>query len=102
MIDSTIVNLRNSSAEHILPQIMIVDFTNFEWKKSRICRRRQLDGIKSEESPEDQWRRNTFFVVIDTILSSMLNRFEKNKSLYQILSVFSPSRFGTLRVPTPP
>ena len=103
MIDSTIVNLeemRNSSAEHIF-QIMetaIVDFTNFEWKKSRICRRRQLDGIESEESPEDQWRRNTFFVVINTILSSMQNRFEKNKSLYQILSVFSPSRVGTLRV----
>ena len=89
MIDSTIVN---SSAGHIL-QIMetaIVDFTNLEWEKLRICRRRQLDGIESEESPEDQWRRNTFFAVIDTILSSMRNRFEKNKSLYQILSVFSP------------
>ena len=44
------------------------------------------------ETPEDDWKRNTFYVSVDTIINSLKNRFEKN----QPFSMFAPSRFPQL------
>jgi hypothetical protein len=48
------------------------------------------------ETPEDHWKRNTFYVSVDTILNSLKNRFEKNQPLLQAFSLFAPSRFPQL------
>ena len=48
------------------------------------------------ETPEDDWKRNTFYVSVDTIINSLKNRFEKNQPLLQAFSLFAPSRFPQL------
>ena len=48
------------------------------------------------ETPEDDWKRNTFYVSVDTIINSLRNRFEKNQPLLQAFSLFAPSRFPQL------
>ena len=48
------------------------------------------------ETPEDDWKRNTFYVSVDTIINSLKNRFEKNQPLLQAFSLFASSRFPQL------
>ena len=48
------------------------------------------------ETPETHWERNTFYVVMDTVLQSMRNRFEKNKTLLATYHLFSPTNFDAL------
>ena len=54
------------------------------WLESRVRRRRRMDDENAEdepaETPEDDWKRNTFYVSVDTIINSLKNRFEKNQS----------------------
>ena len=64
------------------------------WQESRV---RRMDGENVDdepaETPEDDWKRNTFYVSVDTIINSLKNRFEKNQQLLQAFSLFAPSRF---------
>ena len=70
------------------------------WQESRVRRRRRMDDENAEdepaETPEDDWKRNTFYVSVDTIINSLKNRFEKNQPLLQAFSLFAPSRFPQL------
>ena len=70
------------------------------WQESRVRRRRQMDDENAEdepaETPEDDWKRNTFYVSVDTIINSLQNWFEKNQPLLQAFSLFAPSRFPQL------
>lgn len=56
----------------------------------------QWRSTRSKDQPETIWTRNTFYVVLDAILASMRNRFEKNRKLFETLAVFSPSYFPML------
>ena len=51
---------------------------------------------KPAETPEDDCKRNTFYVSVDTIINSLKNRFKKNQPLLQAFSLFAPSRFPQL------
>ena len=81
-------------------------FGDIEWKTSRIRRRKDKGSDLANhaeecfevETPESVWKRNTFYVVVDTFLVSLRNRFENNKSLLQSLSVFSPVNFSSFNV----
>ena len=79
---------RNFKAEHI------------NWKPIRIRHRPRMAGEQAEdepaETPESHWARNTFYVVMDTVLESMRNRFEKNKNLLATYHLSSPANFDTL------
>ena len=48
------------------------------------------------ETPQSHWERNTFYVVMDTVLESMRNRFEINKNLLASYHLFSPTNFDSL------
>ena len=76
------------------------DSPSVTWQQPRIRRRRRMDDENAEdkpaETPEDHWKRNTFYVSVDTILNSLKNRFEKNQPLLQAFSLFAPSRFPQL------
>ena len=50
----------------------------------------------SLQTPEEVWKRNTLYVVLGKILSSLRDRFENNRALYEILSVFHPSNFSMI------
>ncbi|CAB4028589.1 zinc finger MYM-type 1-like, partial [Paramuricea clavata] len=71
------------------------------WEQSRIRCRRRMDDENAEdepaETPEDHWKRNTFYVSVDTILNSLKNRLDKNQPLLQAFSLFAPSRFPQLQ-----
>ena len=64
------------------------------WQESRVRHQRQMDDENAEyesaETPEDDWKRNTFYVSVDTIINSLKNPFEKNQPLLQAFS-FAPS-----------
>ena len=55
------------------------------WQESRVGRRNRMDDENAEdepaETPENDWKRNTFYVSVDTIINSLKNRFEKNQPL---------------------
>ena len=76
------------------------DSPGVTWQESRVRRRRRMDDENAEdepaETPEDDWKRNTFYVSVDTIINSLKNRFEKNQPLLQAFSLFAPSRFPQL------
>ena len=48
------------------------------------------------ESPADRWKRNTFYVSVDTVINSMKDLFKKDQPLLQAFSLFAPSRFPEL------
>ena len=76
------------------------DSPGVTWQESRFRRRRRMDDENAEdepaETPEDDWKRNTFYVSVDTIINSLKNRFETNQPLLQAFSLFAPSRFPQL------
>ena len=76
------------------------DSPGVTWQESRVRRRRQMDDENCEdepaETPEDDWKSNTFYVSVDTIINSLKNQFEKNQPLLQAFSLFAPSRFPQL------
>ena len=76
------------------------DSPGVTWQESRVRRRRRMDDENAEdepaETPEDDWKRNTFYVSVDTIINSLKSRFEKNQPLLQKFSLFAPSRFPQL------
>ena len=57
------------------------DSPGVTWQESRFRRRRRMDDKNAEdepaETPEDDWKRNTFYVSVDTIINSLKNRFQK-------------------------
>ena len=59
-----------------------------------------MDDENAEDEPaetqEDDWKRNTFYVSVDTIVNSLRNWFQKNQPLLQAFSLFAPSRFQEL------
>ena len=56
-----------------------------------------MPGELSQDEPADgatkKWERETFLVVIDTISSSMTERFSKNKAVLRSMSYLSPTNF---------
>ena len=76
------------------------DSPGVTWQQSRVRRRRRMDDKNAQdepaETPEDDWKRNTFYVSVDAILNSLKNRFEKNQPLLQAFSLFAPSHFPQL------
>ena len=48
-----------------------------------------MDGEQGRDQPastaEAQWKRDTFYSIVDTIQASMKQRFEKNRSLLQVV-----------------
>ena len=72
-------------------------FGDIEWKTSRIRRRKDKGSdlaIHAEEcfeveTPESVWKRNTFYVVVDTLLVSLRNRFENNNTIAVARCVFA-------------
>ncbi|CAB4011234.1 zinc finger MYM-type 1-like [Paramuricea clavata] len=54
------------------------DSPSVNWQQPIIRRRRRMDDENAEdepaETPEDHWKRNTFYVSVDTILNSLKNR----------------------------
>ena len=73
---------------------------NTTWQQSRVRRRRRMDDENAQdepaETPEDDWKRNAFYVSVDEILNSLKNRFEKKQPLLQAFSLFAPSHFSQL------
>ena len=59
-----------------------------------------MDGEIASDEPETtpiaQWKRDTFYVAVDTVMNFMRKRFEKNRPLLQSLAMFSPSGFAEL------
>ena len=57
------------------------EFEGAEWRATRIRRRRMMDGELQHDQPadtaENQWKRETFYCVLDAILSSLKDRFER-------------------------
>ena len=110
MVQSAIDSLekiRNSASDTIQRmEEATAGFGDIEWKTSRIRRRKDKGSDLANhaeecfevETPESVWKRNTFYVVVDTLLVSLRNRFENNKSLLQSLSVFSPVNFSSFNV----
>ena len=49
------------------------------------------------ETAEEMWKRSTFYVVVDIVVNSLKNRFQKNQPLLEAFSMFCPSRFHALR-----
>ena len=102
MIDVSIASLekmRNGSFDVI--KTMDDTFKHIEsiqWHTIRTCRTKgALAGTSGfPETPESKWKHETLYVVLDSVLSSMRNRFEKNRPLYEMLSVFSPNCFPRL------
>ena len=103
MIDGTIDQLQRlrNHPEHVT-QIVDRNFKaeHINWKPIRIRHRPRMAGEQAEdepaETPESHWAHNTFYVVMDTVLESMGNRFEKNKNLLATYHLFSPANFDTL------
>lgn len=103
MVESAIdeLNELRKEPERILRCVeQMHDSPSVTWQQPRIRRRRRMDGENAEdepaETPEDDWKRNTFYLSVDTVLNSMKNRFEKNQPLLKAFSLFSPSRFPEL------
>jgi hypothetical protein len=71
------------------------DLEQLQWRTTRVHHKRRMVGEEAEDdvaaTPEDAWLRETFYVVIDQILQSMTERFDK--SMFQELAVFSPNQF---------
>ena len=50
----------------------------------------------SPETPESKWKHETLYVVLVSVINSTRSRFEKNRPLYEMLSVISPNCFPHL------
>ena len=103
MFDSTIAQLNKLRGEpdRIVRCVeQVHDSVNVVWQQTRFRRRRRMDGENAEdepaETPEEHWKRDTFYVAVDTVLNSIKNRFEKNEPLLKAFSLFAPSRFPEL------
>ena len=104
------INLVDSSIEKIgkirdepekILQIVETDFEGVQWKATRIRHKRVMDGEQERDQPastaEAQWKRDTFYSVVDTIQGSMKQRFEKNRPLLKSFALFAPCRFPELQ-----
>ena len=52
-----------------------------------------MSGDEPILTPETRWKRDTFCVVLDTIISSLNRRFKQNQDIFKALSLFSPIQF---------
>ena len=101
MVDSAVSQLQKKRKipDKIIEQAT-EEFEGAEWRVTRIRRRRMMDGELQRDQPadtaENQWKRETFHCVLDTILTFLKDRFEKNRPLLQSLSLLAPSKFKEL------
>ena len=55
------------------------DFNDIEWKEERTRRRTRMPGELAEDEPgisaEEKWRREVFYVAVDSVSNGMTNRF---------------------------
>ena len=72
------------------------DFVDTEWRTTHLYHRRRLSEAEDEpaENPEAAWIRNTFYAVLDQVLRSVRDRFDK--ILFTMLAVFCPNEFAEL------
>ena len=72
-------------------------YEKLNWKPIIVRFHRRMDGEVAPDEPtltlQGAWTRNTFFVVLDQVISSMRNRFGKNETLLSAYHLFSPQNF---------
>ena len=75
-------------------------YEKLNWKPIIVRFHRRMDGeVAPDEpalTPQGEWTRNTFFVVLDQVISSMRNRFGKNEALLSAYHLFSPQNFKSI------
>jgi hypothetical protein len=98
MVDGVVDRLRSmrSRPQYACELAKTID-DGAEWRISRIKKRKVMPGELSQDEPADgatkKWERETFLVIIDTISSSMTERFSKNKAVLRSMSYLSPTNF---------
>ena len=75
-------------------------YEKLHWKPIIVRFHRLIDGDVAPDkpalTPQGAWTRNTFFVVLDKVISSMRNRFGKNEALLSAYHLFSPQNFKSI------
>ena len=105
MVNAVVTSLeqmRENAGEIIrIMEQAVGDFDNVAWKPTciRYCAAHSSNAVQDTETPLEAWERKTFYmyVVIDAILGSLRNRFEKNKLLFDTLPILSPLNFLKLQ-----
>ena len=73
------------------------DFAEIEWKEKRTRRRRRMTGELAEDEPatsaEDKWRREVFYVAVDSVSTGITNRFSSSRHVFEAFAIFSPKAF---------
>ena len=89
MVDSAVLQLQEIRIPHTIIAKAKAEFEGAEWRTTRVGRRRMMDGELQHDVPADtpknQWTRETFYCVLDKILTSLQDRFEKNRPLFKSL-----------------
>ena len=88
MVDSAVLQLQEMRK---IPNTIIeqakTEFEGAEWRATRIRRRRMMDGELQHDQPadtaENQWKRETFYCVLDAILRS----FWKESTTFEVIIV---------------
>ena len=67
---------------HIMER-SVQDSSNIQWRTTRVSRRmcRITEDGEVPETPEESWQRKTVFVALDTILTSMRRRLDKQVAI---------------------
>ena len=98
MIDSAITSLQKmrDTPDDIFRLMADDDFGDTDWRTTHVRHRRRLSEDEDEPAanPEAAWIRNTFYVVLDQVLPSVRDRFDK--ALFAMLAVFCPNQFSEL------
>ena len=73
------------------------DFAEIERKEKRTGRKRRMPGELAEDEPatlaEDKWRREVFYVAVDSVLTGITNRFSSSSMFLKPLLYFHPKHF---------
>ena len=71
-------------------------FPDAKWdiEQERTCRNR--NELDRNLTPEILWKNNTFYAVLDQIMSSIRKRFDQNKDIFEAISHFSPNDFPSI------
>ena len=90
MVDSAVLQLQEirKISDTIIAKAK-AEFEGAEWRTKRVGRRRMMDGELQHDvpadTPENQWTWETFYCELDKILTSLQDRFEKNRPLLKSL-----------------
>ena len=90
MVDSAVLQLQEirKNSDTIIAKAK-AEFEGAELRKTRVGRRRMMDGELQDDvqadTRENQWTWETFYCELDKILTSLQDRFEKNRPLLKSL-----------------